>query len=188
MKQRLMKHWAQRRSFEWKSTAAVVLCVSLTGALTACGRADRQGPSDTAALQQPPGTVSRAPKDTVPGAGRLQWSLSDLQEALTRAGVSATSTGSVKQPFMGPTGMRYRLRDGELQAYLYADAVALARDTDKLDTVTVSPPTMKINWVMPPSLIIENNLALILLTRDPRLKEEIVRAVKTKKTSHGGEP
>ncbi len=129
----------------------------------------------------------RRPEDTVPGAGRLHWSLGNLEMALHRAGVTAVRNGPIKQPFLGPPGMAYRLPGGELQAYVYADAVALGRDTDGLDTTSVSPPTMKINWVMPPSLITENNLALILLTRDPRLKQRISRAIEAKAV-HGGHP
>lgn len=68
--------------------------------------------------------------------------------------------------------------NGELQAYVYADAGALSRDVDVLDTVRVAPPTMMIEWRMPPSLIVSNNLALILLTRDPELRKQITGAVR----------
>ena len=90
---------------------------------------------------------------------------------------------------MGPQGTVYRLKGGsELQAYIYGDAVALGRDTDRLDTSEVAPPNVRINWIMPPSLIVENNLAVILLTRDRALRDRISSAIKHKATSHGGEP
>jgi hypothetical protein len=74
--------------------------------------------------------------------------------------------------------MRFTLPGGELQAYVNADAGALSRDIDVLDTVRVSPPTMMINWRLPPALIVSNNLALILLTRDPHLRKTITEAVR----------
>lgn len=161
----------------------------LQAIVSACGKSDRSHAPDSLVVQPSvsPASATPRPEDTVPGAGRLNWSLSDLEMALRRAGVNAVRNGPIRQPFMGPTGMSFRLPGGELQAYLYADAVALGRDTDKLDTTSVSPPGMKINWVMPASLITENNLALFLLTRDARLKERITRTIEAKAV-HGGHP
>lgn len=77
---------------------------------------------------------------------------------------------------MGVEGVLYRVEQAEVQVYLYADAVAVARDTDPLDTTRVAPPTMQVSWRMPPTLIVDNNLAAILLTRDDALRQKI-RAV-----------
>jgi hypothetical protein len=97
---------------------------------------------------------------------------------MRNAGLDAVVAGEVRQPFLGPPGMRFTLPGGELQAYVNADAGALSRDIDVLDTVRVSPPTMMINWRLPPALIVSNNLALILLTRDPHLRKTITEAVR----------
>lgn len=115
--------------------------------------------------------------DTV-GSASINWTLADLHHRLRAVGVDAVASGEVRQPFMGGAGVRYRLDEGELQAYIYADAGALARDTDQLDSARVSPPTMMIRWAMPPTLIVSDNLALILLTRDPGLRKRIRDAVR----------
>jgi hypothetical protein len=121
--------------------------------------------------------------DTV-GSGSINWTLSDLQRRLSGVGLEPVAAGEVRQPFMGGPGMRYEVDGGELQAYIYADAGAVARDTDRLDPATVSPPTMMISWKMPPTLIVSNNLALILLTSDPQLRKKIRDAVKPNLLRH----
>lgn len=122
-------------------------------------------------------TPGLPPADTA-GSGSINWTLADLHHRLRAVGLDAVAAGEVRQPFMGGPGMRYNLERGELQAYIYADAGALARDTDRLDTATVSPPTMMISWMMPPTLIVSNNLALILLTNDLQLRKKIRDAVR----------
>jgi len=97
---------------------------------------------------------------------------------MRNAGLEAISAGEIRQPFLSARGALFHLPGGELQAYVYADAGALSRDTDALDTMTVSPPTMMIHWMSPPTLIISNNLALILLTSDPQLRKQVREAVR----------
>lgn len=123
------------------------------------------------------------PSDTV-GAASINWTLSDLHRRLCAVGLEPAAAGEVRQPFMGGPGMRYDIDGGELQAYIYGDAGAVARDTDRLNTATVSPPGMMIHWKMPPTLIVSNNLALILLTNDPQLRKKVRDAVKPNLLRH----
>lgn len=118
------------------------------------------------------------PRDTVDASRQLQFTQSAVKERLRAVGIDAVDGGAVRQPFLGPEGRIYRVPGGELQAYIYGDAVALARDTDRLDTLRVAPPGMMISWIMPPALIIANNLAAILLTRDESLRRRIQGAFK----------
>ena len=126
-------------------------------------------------------TVNRAstspPRDTA-GSGAINWTVADLQTRMRDVGIKAIAAGEVHQPFLGSPGARFTMRDGELQAYVFADAGALSRVIDVLDTITVSPPGMMIDWRLPPKLIVSNNLALILLTRDAGLRKTIAEAVR----------
>lgn len=123
-------------------------------------------------------TLSAVPPRDTAGSGAINWTAVGLQKRLHDVGIPAVAAGEVRQPFLGSLGTRFTIPGGELQAYVYADAVALSRDVDLLDSVRVAPPTMMIEWRMPPSLIISNNLALILLTRDPQLRKQITGAVR----------
>lgn len=118
------------------------------------------------------------PPDSVRGARQLQLTQAAVKERLIAVGFQPVDAGPVRQPFLGPTGRTYRIKGGEMQAYIYGDAVALAREVDKLDTLRVAPPTMMVEWTMPPSLIVANNLAVILLTRDEKLRERVRSALK----------
>ncbi len=125
-----------------------------------------------------PATTPTPPRDTVAGASRLQWTLANLEEALRKNGLNPVSGGPVRQPFLGGEGILYQIGQAELQVYLYADAGAVARDTDLLDTTRVAPPTMQVSWRMPPTLIVDNNMAAILLARDDALRRRIRAAIK----------
>ncbi len=118
------------------------------------------------------------PPDSVRGARQLQFTQAGVKERLTAVGLNPVDAGVVRQQFLGPVGRTYRITGGEIQAYIYGDANALARDADKLDTVRVAPPTMMVKWTMPPTLIVANNLAAILLTRDKELRVRLRNALK----------
>jgi len=125
-----------------------------------------------------PAAIPSRPRDTVSGASRLQWTLANLEETLRKNGLNPVRGGTVRQPFLGGDGILYHIGPAELQVYLYADAGAVARDTDPLDTTRVAPPTMQVSWRMPPTLIVDNNMAAILLTRDDALRRKIRTAIK----------
>ena len=144
-------------------------------AIGACGTASKdRNTSDS--VPPPPATVTR-PTDTVASTGRLQWTLTNLEKVLRKNGLNPVRGGLVRQPFLGAEGVLYQIGQADLQVYLYADAVAVARDTDPLDTARVAPPTMQISWRMPPTLIVDNNMAAILLTRDAELRRKIRAAL-----------
>ncbi len=149
------------------------LCLAL--AIIACGTSPKDRDAQDRVQSPPPAPVART-EDTVAGASRLQWTQANFEEAFRQSGLSPIRRSSVRQPFMGVEGVLYRVEQAEVQVYLYADAVAVARDTDPLDTTRVAPPTMQVSWRMPPTLIVDNNLAAILLTRDDALRQKI-RAV-----------
>ena len=150
------------------------LALLLTGA---CGPGSKDRDAQEKVPPVPAAAASR-PKDTVSGASRLQWTLANVEEALRKNGLNPVTAGSVRQPFLGGEGALYRIGPAELQVYLYADAGAVARDTDLLDTARVAPPTMQVSWRMPPTLIVDNNMAAILLTRDDALRKRIRTAFK----------
>jgi len=154
---------------------------------TACGQqTDKRTRSDSEGATA--AVVTAAPiiplQDTS-GSGAINWSVGDLQKRLRDVGIDLVPAGDVRQPFLGAPGMRFTMPNGEIQAYVYGDAVALSRDIDVLDTARVAPPGMMIEWRLPPALIVSNNLALILLTRDSQLRKTITEAVRPNLYRHG---
>lgn len=165
----------------------VVLCACLC-ADAACERvarsaADSGGVSardtllHTGADTLTPGTVS--PRS-------VQWDARQLVADLEGRGLQVRRTAAlVRQPFLGVPGVTLAVTDtsrsgadAELQAYFYGDAVSATRDIAQLDTVRVAPPTMQITWRLPPRLITDNNLVVLLLTRDETLASRITRLLR----------
>lgn len=136
--------------------------------------ADRAG-----APAEPPGG------DTVAAAPR-QWTAGGVDSALERMGAQARPAGTVRQPFLSVPGTRFVLAAGELQVYLYGDAAARGRDTDVLDSARAAPRTMQILWRMPPTLITNNNLAAVLLTRDSTTRQRVITALTAHDRATGG--
>jgi hypothetical protein len=134
------------------------------GALLGCQRADRgaAGAADDSAAKP------------------VTWDVAAVEARLRAAGLAPErASESVRQPFMGVPGVLFRVLGGrgELQVYLYTDADARARDTDRLDPRRVAPPTMMISWRMPASLVVDNNLAVITLTGDESVRARVRAAL-----------
>ena len=78
---------------------------------------------------------------------------------------------------MSVPGTLLRVTNAELQAYVYGDQVDRARDTDPLDPARVAPPTMMVTWREPAGLVVDNNLALIVIARDSTVRARIRTAI-----------
>ena len=174
-----------------------VLCAVLVLSFSACTANDRTRPDapdsamrgvnasagDTALHARP---MPGATRDSMPGAVAVAaqstlWDDTTVVARLRAANLDPERMGGVRQPFLGVPGMRLVIAHGtaEVQAFLYADAGAVGRDTKPLDTIRVAPRTMQIAWIMPPSLIVNNNLAVIVLTRNEALRRRIKLAFTT---------
>lgn len=122
------------------------------------------------------------PHDTVE-AEPVTWDVTSVRQVLAAAGIiAAARADSTRQNFMRAPGVVLALPGGDLQLYIYGDAVARGQDTDLLDTVRVAPPTSMVAWRQPATLITDNNLAAILLTGDTALRRGVRRAL----TAHAG--
>lgn len=166
--------------------AGIALCVvACQRSGTPSGRADTAstGAGGVAAGEVPlraPDSETARPHRDVPGgdsvaAAMRQWTIGAVDTALRRAGArDVAAAGAVRQPFFAVAGTRFTFTGGEMQLYLYGDAVARGRDTDGLDSARAAPPTVQALWRMPPTLIMNNNLVAILLTRDTVLRGRVV--------------
>lgn len=135
------------------------------------------------------GQESREPDDAIAPAGAttggIAWDLASVEGKLRAAGLQPVRAAEpVRQPFMTVAGSLLNLGNGEVQIYIYGDASARAHDTHRLDPHQVAPPHMMVSWRMPPTLIVSDNLAAILLTHDAALRDHVRRALTH--PSHGG--
>jgi hypothetical protein len=94
-----------------------------------------------------------------------------------RAGLVLGRAKPVRQPFLGVAGVVYPVGTAELQVFLYPTAAARRRDTERLDSLTVSPRDERIVWKQPPTLVVSHNLAAIILSLNERQTERIALAL-----------
>jgi hypothetical protein len=107
------------------------------------------------------------------------WEVRAVRRALEVASLGPVSDdGVVHLPFLGPEGTRLGLPGAEVQVYIYADALARARETDLIDSLKVAPASGHVDWRMPASIIVTNNAAVIVLTSDDLLRKRIHAAVR----------
>ncbi|MEO7503225.1 MAG: hypothetical protein ABIW94_11360 [Gemmatimonadaceae bacterium] len=107
------------------------------------------------------------------------WESRTVRGALEAAGLGPVSDdGVVSLAFLGPEGTRFGVPGAEVQVYIYADAIARSRETDLIDSLKVAPARGHVDWRMPPSIIVMNNAAVIVLSSDEVLRKRIHAAVR----------
>lgn len=161
----------------WFAAAAVVV-------LSGCGTAKSGEDGAGATVSVAEGTVvpenEGAPVDTVsPYEG--VWDLATVRGHLAKAGVATTEEGDVRQPFMGARGYRLRGGSGEMQVFIYADAGARARDTDRLDSTALMVPTASGSGQAPAAIVTADNLAVIVVAPDSALLKTVTGVLRAQR-------
>jgi hypothetical protein len=106
------------------------------------------------------------------------WEPCSVENRLTAAGlVVKRRDAPVRQSFLHVPGVVYDASNAEIQVYLYGTAADRARDTEQLDTVAVAPRGQTAVWKEPPTLVVSNNLAAVILTVNGRQAERISLAL-----------
>lgn len=82
-------------------------------------------------------------------------------------------------PFFHAEGTTFRIGDGndEIDVFVYPTTAARARDTDALDSVTVSPKGTRHRWQGTPTLVTSNNLAAVIRSERQRQVERLALAL-----------
>ena len=149
-----------------------------------CGGAKSGSDDGGATVSVAEGTVvpdsEGAPIDTV-AAYEGVWDVTTVRGHLARAGVTTIEQGEVRQPFMGARGTRLRGDRGELQVFVYADAGARARDTDRLDSNALVLVSEGGAGQRPAAVVTANNLAVIVVGRDSALLESVTGVLRARR-------
>jgi hypothetical protein len=106
------------------------------------------------------------------------WERCNVEKRLERAGLVLTRReGQVRHPFLSVPGDVYENARVEVQVFVYPGAAERERDTDLLDSATVSPRDRRIYWRWPALLVTSNNLAAIVMSLNERSVERIALAL-----------
>ena len=114
-------------------------------------------------------------------ADAVNWDAETVAGHLTGIGLTADAVGLVARPMFRVRGQRFRVDGGRawVEAYFYGDASAVALDNDQLDTAQVMPTGGTMRWEMPARLIVDNNMAAVVLTEDAALRRTINSALRS---------
>ena len=185
-----------RCSRTWRYGYACGIAVMSGGLLFACSHGDREGkavPPDAVGADGRGSSASESGKgsDTLRAsagaehvgvaADAVTWDAETVAGHLTGIGLTANAVGVVARPMFRARGQRFRVNGGRawVEAYFYGDANAVALDNDQLDTAQVMPKGGTMRWAMPARLIVDNNMAAVVLTEDAALRTKINSALRS---------
>ena len=154
--------------------ADVLLLMLLVAAAMALSAASSTSVPQDGAPQT--STHTETNRSSEPQPRHLRWTLDRVEKRLRRAGIPVQRGTRITQPFMSIRAtvlLAGAADEMEIQVYVYRSAAARNRDTSRLDQRHIAPPGVSPTWLMPPSLVVDGNLALIVLTRSEELRKKL---------------
>lgn len=154
----------------------------------ACGNDERRGPASQPAVDNSAATADSVAAaadtgaltaDTTAGCPMWgRWRECSVSKRLERAGlVFERSPDTLRHEFLSVPGILYETSRTKMQVFLYPSATERARDTEQLDSVTVSPRGQRVIWPEPATLVTSANLAAIILGLNEREVERAALAL-----------
>jgi len=113
-----------------------------------------------------------------------EWNKAEVVKRLSEAGlVVSDRRNEVRQSFLSVSGELLEVSESELHLFIYPSIAAREADSQKLDTVSASPPNVAVSWKQPPHLIVSGKLLAIHLTHSEHLAERVADVLTAR---HGG--
>lgn len=155
----------------------------------ACG-GERHAAADSVTSAAPPATpapivdtsaasaITSAPtasRDTCPLEG--EWRPCSVEKRLMDAGYRAVRDGVSPTGVFPVEGVRYALGAVPLHVFVFTSAADRAKAVAAIDTIAVAHPGAPNPWGGPPTLIVSNNLAVVLVSDNGRQIERVQNAI-----------
>jgi hypothetical protein len=113
---------------------------------------------------------------SIPSTGK--WDEPHLVERLVRAGLAPQALHDQKgEDYWKAPLLAYQVGPSVLNVYLYADSIARKRVTSALDTVMAAPPGRAMVYPMRHILIVQNNLAAVMVGGTDTQQERVRLAI-----------
>ena len=107
------------------------------------------------------------------------WRSCSIEKRLTDAGFVPIKKGPAPTGIFPVEGTSYALGNAELHVYVFSSAKAREQAIAAIDTATVSRRGATPQpWPMPPTLIVSNNLAAVLISDNARQVERVQNAIR----------
>jgi hypothetical protein len=149
--------------------------------VAACGSAaDKKGPETTVVRAAVAAVAAESAKAAaaaaVPSTGK--WDELHLVERLVQSGLAPQAlNGEKSEPWWHVPVHAYRLGTATLHAYIFADSSARRRVTDGLDSLAIAPAGTPSPYKLPHVLVVQNNLAAVLVGGTERQQERVLLAL-----------
>jgi hypothetical protein len=154
------------------------LPVAVIGCVAACrSPADRKATEATVVRAAVAAESAKAAAAaTVPSTGK--WDELHLVERLVQSGLAPQALGGESgEPWWHVPGHAYRVGTATLHAYIFADSSERRRVTGGLDSLSIAPPGTPSPYGLPHVLIVNNNLAAVLVGGNDRQQERVLLAL-----------
>ena len=151
-----------------------VALLAITASAAACtSAAEKQAQAEAKARTEIAAESSKAAvAASLPLTGK--WDEPHLVERLVRAGLAPRALHGVKpEEFWKVPVLAYQVGPSELHVYLYADSAARRAVTSTLDTVMAAPPGRAGVYPLDHILVMQNNLAAVLVGGSEAQKERV---------------
>jgi hypothetical protein len=164
----------------WTSSSVVVVLLVSGG----CSGEKKADVADTSFHPPPVATAvpssaetSRPPDEPCPHTGL--WAQCSVERRLRQAGfvVNHGEEESPRRAGFSIQPLVLTLGRSRVEAFIYEDEKAVARDVAGLDTVTVTPRGAAGSWESTPTFIRSGNLIAVILSQDARQSERIALAL-----------
>ncbi len=157
----------------------LALCTCATALLAACDspatqHAKRQAVARAAVSAE---STKASVAARAPNTGR--WDDAHLVDRLVRSGLAPQSLPEYKPEryWAAPVVVRYQVGQATLFAFIYPDSLARQKATATLDTTTLAPKGNASPFGIPRMLIVQNNLAAVLVGGSDRQQERVSLAI-----------
>ncbi len=155
---------------------AVLLAVTVSVAACSSGE-DKQAKAERAASAAIAAeSTTAAAAASMPSTGK--WDKPHLVERLVRAGLAPQEMHDQKgEDYWKVPLLAYQVGPSVLNVYIYADSAARRQVTATLDTVMAAPPGRAMVYPMRHILIIQNNLAAVMVGGTDTQQERVRLAI-----------
>jgi hypothetical protein len=154
-----------------------VLAIVLSVCAAACTSPEQEKAKRAAAEQHAVEATAATAARVAPTVTGL-WDEPHLVNRLVRAGLAPQAiAGEAPEAYWNTPLLAYHVGTATLYAYIYSDSLSRRRITDGLDSLTLAPRGKPGAYAVPHALIVQNNLAVVLVGANDRKLEQVSLAI-----------
>jgi hypothetical protein len=162
-----------QRNMRPRFASVILLTVAACGPSAADRKAEAQVAARTAVSAE---STRAAVAAAAPSTGK--WDEAHLVERLVRSGLAPQAVEHPRrEASWGAPVLAWHVANATLYAYIYPDSTARRRALSALDTLTLAPAGAASPWPDPHILIVQNNLAAVLVGGSDRQQERVSLAL-----------